>query len=130
MRRFRSCIFSSSGLHSFCVARLRVSIQTCDCARAFGNGWFCLCFARYCLSISAVRVFSLYAPEACPFVPLMRIIPCSVSMSFCVVWCNSFGEHPISASIVNMGAYFLDALLMIRFMFWVVGINGVFSSTL
>ena len=107
-----------------------MSIHTWLVACGFGNGCSSGCLCKYVLNISAVRFLSLYVPDACPFVPLMRIIPCSASMSCWVALCSSMGEHPISARIVNIGAYFLDALLMINSTFCFVGIRGVFSSTL
>jgi len=60
----------------------------------------------------------------------MEIIPCSVSMSSRLVLSSSFPSAPVSAKIVKIVAYFWDALFTISSTFSVVGIIGVFSSTL
>ena len=60
----------------------------------------------------------------------MRIIPFSVSMSFCVMSDSSLGAIPVSFIIENIVMYFLDAWFIIAFTFSVDGISGVFSTTL
>ncbi len=60
----------------------------------------------------------------------MRIIPFSVSMSFCVMSDSSLGAIPVSFIIENIVMYFLDAWFIIASTFSVDGISGVFSTTL
>ena len=84
----------------------------------------------YSLNICAVRDFSLYVPDACPFVPLMLIILCSKSMLFLCVLCSSCPSAPVSAKMVKMVAYrFVDAVIIFSTLA-VVGMIGVFCSHL
>ncbi len=95
-----------------------------------GNGYSLWSFAKYSPSISVVRVFSLYVPDACPFVPLMLIILCSKSMLFLCVLCSSCPSAPVSTKMVKIVAYrFVDADIIFS-MLAVVGIMGVFASHL
>lgn len=77
-----------------------------------------------------MRVLSLYVPEACPFVPSMLTIPCSVSIFLrCSLWSSS-PSTPISAMMVKIVAYRLVDALIILVTFSVVGIIGVPCSHL
>jgi len=95
-----------------------------------GNGWSSGFLARYSLSISAVRVLSLYVPEACPFVPSMLTIPCSVSIFLRCSLCSSSPSTPISAMRVKIVAYRLVEAEIIFVTFSRVGIIGVPCSHL
>ncbi len=68
-------------LFSFMAVLCRVSIHTWLMALGCGNGCSCLFSAKYALSITAVCGLSGYVAEPCPFVPRIRIVFCSLSMS-------------------------------------------------
>ena len=62
--------------------------------------------------------------------PVIVIIPCSVSILVRCVLCSSSPSAPISARIVKIVVYFLLDAEIIFIMFSVVGIRGVPSATL
>jgi len=60
LRRLFSCTVLRSGLHSFVDALFLALIHAWLMACGVGKGYSSVrCFAMYCLSMSAVRVFSL-----------------------------------------------------------------------
>jgi hypothetical protein len=68
--------------------------------------------------------------EPCPFVPVIVIVPCSVSILFRGVLCSSSPSAPVSVSIVKIVAYLLLDAEIICVTLFVVGIMGVPSATL
>jgi len=80
--------------------------------------------------MSAVSGFSLMLRELCPLHPCTLITPCSASMSVLFVVASSLPSIPVSSSILNMVAYFLEDAHIILFMLSVVGIRGIFLSYL
>lgn len=82
----------------------------------------------YCLSMSAVRVFSLYVPFACPFVPITLIVACSLSIRLWGILYNSSCSIAVSDNNVNMKAYFPSAVFIISCTCSVVGIIGTGGS--
>ena len=85
---------------------------------------------KYVLSKSAVACFSLNERELCPLHPSALMIPLSASICVLGIVANSIPSNPVSFKIVKIVAYFRDDAEIILSMFAVVGIRGIFLSTL
>ena len=73
----------------------------------------------------AVCGFNLKILLACPFIPIMLIVPCSLSIWVIAVRCSSAGSTAVSVIILNRQVYFSDAEFIISLTFSVVGIIGI-----
>lgn len=125
MRRFFSCTFIRSGSQSFFAVIFLYLYQASSRHLGSGSGYCSGCLFRYCLSISAVFGCSWYIPFACPFVPVMLILPFCASIWFLCTFFSSWGSAAVSVIIVNMVAVFVLELFIIFCTCVVVGIIGI-----
>lgn len=62
--------------------------------------------------------------------PVTDILPCSLSIIVVFTLCSSSGSTAVCDMMVNIVAYLLDAVFMIRLTFSLVGIIGIGGSYL
>ena len=90
-----------------------------------GKGYSSGCFAKYCLSNSAVFSFSLYVPLSCLLTPTTLIMPCSASIWLRGIISSSYPSMPVSERMRNIVLILFELLLIMASTFSVFGISGI-----